>query len=264
MPSNKKSGSFNKQREIEKKRRKNRKKRLIIFVLLAVITGVIFYFLNSPTFKIKKIEVTGNKQLDNQKIIEQSEIQLGKSIFTNFNIITKVKIKQNGYIEDATVTKQMPDTIKINVKERTASFQIKTQNEYYIYIDEQGYIIDYSKESKELTTIVGMDITEENIEKKKRIEDDDLNLKLENILHIKEETTKIGIYDKISEIQIGTEYILNLNSLNLKINLGNATNIKDRMDYVKSIMEKENGHAGTINVNGNLNDGFEPYFTENQ
>ena len=30
MPSNKKSGSFNKQREIEKKRRKRRKKREII------------------------------------------------------------------------------------------------------------------------------------------------------------------------------------------------------------------------------------------
>jgi hypothetical protein len=29
-------------------------------------------------------------------------------------------------------------------------------------------------------------------------------------------------------------------------------------------MERENGKAGTINVNGNLNEGFVPYFTENQ
>ena len=264
MPSKKKNGSFNKQREIEKKRRKRRKTKLVIFILIAVITGVIAYLLNTPLFKINNIEVTGNSQLDKQKIIEQSEIKLGKSIFTTFNIISKVRIKQNGYIEDAKVTKKMPDMIKIEVKERTLAFQIKTENEYYIYIDEQGYIIDCSQEPKELITITGMEITEENIEKKKRLENEDLNTKLENILHIKEEANKIGIYDQISEIQVKNEYILTLNSLNLKINLGSATNIKDRMDYVKSIMEKENEKSGTINVNGNLNEGFIPYFTENQ
>ena len=264
MPSSKKSGSFNKQREIEKKRRKNRKKRLIIFILLAIILGTILYFLNSPTFKIKNVEVTGNAQLDSEKIIEQSEIKIGESIFANFNIITKVKVKQNRYIEDAIVTKEMPNTIKIEVTERKASFQIETENGYYIYIDEQGYIMDYSQEPKELVTITGMRITEENIDKKKRLEGDELNIKLENILHIKEETSKIEIYDKISKIQVENEYILNLDSLNLTINLGNATNLKNRMDYVKSIMKREGGKAGTINVNGNLNEGFVPYFTENQ
>ena len=134
MPSNKKSGSFNKQREIEKNRRKKRKIRIIIFILVAIITGIIVYLLNSQTFKVKNIDVTGNLQLDKQKIIEQSEIKLGSSIFSNINIIAEVKIKQNGYIEDAVVTKKMPDTIKINVKERVAKFQIRTENEYYTQI----------------------------------------------------------------------------------------------------------------------------------
>ena len=176
-----------------------------------------------------------------------------------------MKIKQNGYIEDAIVTKEMPNTIKIEVTERKASFQIETENGYYIYIDEQGYIIDCVQEPKELVTITGMEITEENIEKKKRLENDDLNIKLENILHIREEAEKIGIYDQISKIQVEeNEYILKLDDLNLTINLGNATNLKNRMDYVKSILEKESGKTGTINVNGNLNEGFVPYFTENQ
>ena len=94
MPSIKKNGSFNKQREIEKKRRKKRKIKLIVCVLIAIILGVTMYFLKSPTFKIKNIEITGNSQLDNNKIIEQSGIELGKSMFTSFNIVTKVKIKQ--------------------------------------------------------------------------------------------------------------------------------------------------------------------------
>ena len=70
----------------------------------------------------------GNSQVDKQKIIEQSGIKIGNSIFSNINIISKVRIKQNGYIEDAIVTKKMPDTIEINVKERIAEFQIITDN----------------------------------------------------------------------------------------------------------------------------------------
>ena len=83
MPSNKKSGSFNKQREIEKKRRKRRKKRLITSILIMLITIIVLYLLNSPTFKIKNIEVMGNSQVDKQKIIEQSGIKIGNSIFSN-------------------------------------------------------------------------------------------------------------------------------------------------------------------------------------
>ena len=264
MASNKRSSSFNKQKEIEKKRRKKRKIRLTFFIVIVIITGIISYLLNSSIFNIEDIEVVGNSQLNKQEIIEQSEIKLGKSIFTVSDVISKVRIKQNGYIEDVKVIKKMPNIIKIEVKERTPEFQIRTENGIYIYIDEQGYIIDYSQELQDLVTITGMEITEENIEKKKRLENDDLNLRLENILHIKEEMTKIGIYNQILKIQVKNEYILSLDNLNLTINLGNATNLKDKTYYIKSIMERENGKAGTINVNGNLNEGFVPYFTENQ
>ena len=49
----------------------------------------------------------------------------------------------------------------------------------------------------------------------------------------------------------------------ITINLGNCTNLKNRMFYVKAILEKEVGNKGTINVDGNLNEGFVPYFTAN-
>ena len=160
MASNKRSSSFNKQKEIEKKRRTKRKIRLTVFIVIVIITGIISYLLNSPIFNIEDIEVVGNSQLDKQEIIEQSEIKLGKSIFTVSDVISKVRIKQNGYIEDVKVIKKMPNIIKIEVKERTPEFQIRTENGIYIYIDEQGYIIDYSQELQDLVTITLMEITE--------------------------------------------------------------------------------------------------------
>ena len=108
-----------------------------------------------------------------------------------------------------------------------------------------------------------MDITEEQAQSLKRLENNDLSVKLENILHIKQESENIGLYDKVTEIQIGKDYIVKLENEGITINLGNCTNLKNRMFYVKAILEKEVGNKGTINVDGNLNEGFVPYFTAN-
>lgn len=263
MPSKKISGRMSKQRELEIKKRKKRKIRLIIFLLLIIIIGITMFLIKSPYFALVDVEIKGNSQLTNEKIYTQSGLELGKSIFSSLDIVTKVRLKQNGYIEDAKVSKKLPNIIQIEVKERQKSFQIKTPTNYYIYIDEQGYIIDCLQEKENLIVITGMEITEENIDQKKRLENDDLNTKMENILHIKEETEQIGIYEKITEIDVENEYILKLENDGITINLGDCTDLKNKMYYVKTILEKEAGNTGTININGNLNEGFLPYFTAN-
>lgn len=262
MPS-KNNVKLSKQREIDRKRIKKRKVKLIIITILIIISGTIAYLLNSETFFLKNIEIIGNSQLTTEEIINQSGITKGKSIFTELNVVAKVKLKQNGYIKDAEIRKKLPDTIIIEVEERQKEFQIKTEEDVYIDIDEQGYIVDVTPEKQNLILIDGIEITKEQATNSKRLSDNDLNVKLENILHIKENAQKIGIYSKITEIQIQNEYIVKLGNDEITINLGNCTNLKNRMFYVKAILEQEAGNKGTINVNGNLNEGFTPYFTEN-
>lgn len=261
MPSKKISGRMSKQRELEIKKRKKRKIRLIIFLLLIIIIGITMFLIKSPYFALVDVEIKGNSQLTNEEIYTQSGLELGKSIFSSLDIVTKVRLKQNGYIEDAKVSKKLPNIIQIEVKEREKMFQIETKTGYFIDIDEQGYIIDCSQERENLIVITGMEITEENIEQKKRLENEDLNIRMENILHIKKETEQIGIFEKLTSIQIGEEYILKLDNDGITINLGDCTDLKNKIYYVQSILEKEAGNRGTINVNGNLNEGFLPYFT---
>ena len=105
-----------------------------------------------------------------------------------------------------------------------------------------------------------MNITENGIEEKTRLEEKDLN-KMENILQIREECKKINIAEKITQIHTEDEYILNLENEGITINLGDANNLKNRMYYVNAILNQEAGNRGTIYVNGNLNEGFLPYFS---
>ena len=262
--SNKKitSSKSNKQREIERKKRKRRSIILVLLLVLLIIIGICTYLFTSDVFKIQDIIISGNKELSREYLQQLSEVNIGDNIFSVFGTITKVKLKQNGYIEDAKIKKIYPNKINIEIKERQKQFQILTETGCYIYINEQGYILDYSLDKLELPIITGMEITEEKVETINRLEENDLK-KMENILQIQEETNKIELSKLITEYQVKDEYIIVLDSLGININLGDATNLKNRMFYIKAILEKESGNSGTIYINGNLDEGFTPYFRSN-
>ena len=251
---------INKQREIEQKRRKRKKNILISILIIIVLAIIVAYLLKSPTFKIKTITVNGNSQLTREKVLEIADIRVGDNILLKSAKVTEVRLKQNGAVEEAKITKLYPSRVEIEITERTKRFQIKTDQEKYIYIDEQGYIIGCASDKLELPTITGMEITESEANSAKRLDEKDLE-KMENILQIYEECKKIEIDTKITQIQVEDEYILNLENDGLTINLGDAANLKNRMDYVKALLKQESGNKGTIYVNGNLNSDFKPYFS---
>lgn len=251
---------INKQKEIEQRKRKKKKKILKMLLVIILLACFVAYLSTSPTFKIQEISVKGNEQLTKEKVKELAEIKIGDNIFSKIGIVLEVKLKQNGYVEDAKINKIYPNKIEIEITERKKRFQIKTESESYIYIDDQGYILDFGTDKLEIPTIIGMDIA--GIENNKRLDEKNLNI-MENILQIREECEKIELADKITQIKVEDEYILNLENDGITINLGDATNLKNRMYYVSAILKQETGNSGTIYVNGNLNEGFLPYFSAN-
>ena len=102
------SGKINKQREIEKKKRKKRKVSLVLIMIILIVGGICAYLLMSPSFNIQEISIKGNKNLSNQKILALAEINRGDNLFSKIGIVTKVRLKQNGYIEDAEINKIYP------------------------------------------------------------------------------------------------------------------------------------------------------------
>ena len=253
------SGKISKQREIEKKKRRKRKVILIFIMLILVFGGISAYLLTSPTFNIQEISVRGNRQVSSQQIIKLAQVKNGDNIFSKLGIVMKVRLKQNGYIGDAKINKIYPNKLEIEVIERTKQFQIKMETEGYIYIDEQGYIIEYGTEQIQIPIIIGMDINQNDIANKHRLAQNDLD-RMENILQIREQFKTLDMADKITQIQVKDEYIVSLMNDGITINFGDATNLKNKMYYVKGVLKQEAGNKGTIFVNGNLNEGFSPYF----
>ena len=262
MPNKKILNRINKQKEIECKKRKKRVNLIIKIFMLIIVFFMVAYLFTSDNYKIKEIEILGNKELTQEQVYNLSNIKLGDNIFEKIKIVEEVRLKQNGYIEDARISKIYPNKIKIEIKERIKKFQIYLETGNYTYIDEQGYILETSSEEQELITLTGMEYKETDQALQNRLNEADLE-KMEKILHIIEELNKIDLKESITKIETENDLIVHLNDDKLTINFGNATDLSNKMLYVKAIIEQEQGNSGTIFVNGNLNNGFKPYFKAN-
>lgn len=260
-----KNGKNVKKNNNKNAKKRKRRQRIIKFVLLLIlITGTIVFALVSPIFNIQKIEVKGNVKIDSSTITSLSNLKIGNNIFKNSKTEIIKNIKENQYIDNVEIRRKLPETIEIVVKERTIAYQIQVIDSY-IYIDYQGYLLEKSANREKVPIIEGIETDQDTLLSGKRIKNEDIE-SLNAILKIMKNAKNIQIENLINKIIIDNqkEYILCLNSEKKYIYLGDIGNITNKMLYIQVILEKEKGISGSIFLNGDLNNGFKPYFREKQ
>lgn len=253
---------FLEQRKEERKEKRIRNFRIAkVIMIFALIIATILIILFSPLFNIKEIEVKNNEMISSDQILSLSGLKKDENMFKINTGKVSDKIKENLYIEEAEIIRQLPSKIVINIKERKPSFIIEYANGYAT-IDKTGFILELSESKKDLPIIQGLETTSEKFQIGKKLEKDDLK--------------KIYIVSKIMDIANNND----LNSLITRIDIENIKDIKliieskektayigddkglnDKLPLVKGIMDKTEGIAGEIFVNMDLNS-KEPIFRE--
>lgn len=246
-------GKLNKEQQIK---RSNKRKLLISMVILSIILiGVIIYMMITPAFNITDIEVTGNDKISEDTYKSLTKIELNnKNIFAISKVNISNNIKENPYVEEVEIKRKLPNIIQINVKERKVAYQTK-YNEHYLYIDEQGYVLEQGKEKKDIIKIEGLSSIKEVINIGQRLNIDDLN-KLDTVLKIVNYCNYNSIDNKIKNINIedASNYTIHFSKYGQVAYLGDCSNLSERILWLKTILEKEKGNKGEIFINGNLND----------
>ena len=246
---------------VNHKKKKSNKKVLAMFSIIILIFSVIILALTAPIFNITDIQVEGNEKIAKDTIITLSGLKKGENIFKFNNSIIN-NLKENAYIDSVKITRELPGTVNISIKERDIKYQINLINSY-VYIDQNGYILEISTLKKEIPIIVGLKIEENELLNKKRLEVQDLQI-INDIDKIAEAAKTINLDELITEINVQEEndYVLYLESKNKKIYIGDTSNLTNKMLYVKKIIENEEGKAGIAFINGDISSGFKPYFRE--
>ena len=244
----------------------NRKKGIAGFIVLflLLVSGTI-YMLTTPMFNITNIEISGNEKNSVETYISLTKVELNT---TNIFAITKNSItknlKENSYVEKVTIKRKLPSTLQINIEERKVAYQVKYNNQY-IYLDKQGYILEIADEKENIVKIEGLTNLENSIDKSNRLDDEDLT-KLNTIIKIINYCQYNSIDNQITSINCKdtSNYILTLEKEKKIVYLGDATNLSERILWLKTLLEKEKGNKGEIFINGDLSNRKEYFKPENK
>lgn len=241
-----------KQQQMAIKKKKAILKIVKVLTLIIVIIGVSIYVALSPLFNIKEINVTGNSKLSKEEIISLSELKTDENTFKVSKKNIKNKVKANAYIENVKIRRKLPDKVEIIVVERVATYMIPFANSY-IYINNQGYMLEITSKKAEMPAIVGISTPEEELHEGQRLISEDL-VKLGEVLQIMESANANELVDLITKIDISNrqDYILTLEKEKKAIHLGDVSNLSTKMAYVKKILNDEKGVEGEILVNTDL------------
>ena len=230
-----------------KTKKKNIKLKIVKWIfLLALLATAIILFLLSSVFNITDIVVENNKKISEQEIVNLSGLVKNENMFKITNKKIKEGIKQNPYIEDVVITRELSGKVKLKVIERTPTYMIKFANGY-AYINNQGYILEISEEALQLPIITGFKTSSEEIKAGNRLVVDDLK-ELENVIKIMETAKNTSIADIITEIDISNSnnYKLVIASEGKTVQFGDLNNINVKILKIEYILEQEKGREGEI------------------
>ncbi len=177
----------NKLRERKEERRRKRRRRRNAFAvfLLLIICGIAAYFAGtSAFFDVKHVKVEGNRHFSAEEIVDMSKAKKGQNIFA-FNKKGVIKnLNSYSYIKNVKVKRKLPATVIFLVTERTPAAAV-TYGERYIVLDDEGFVLEKTREEPQLTLLSGMTVKRMEEGKSLKVEESDVledTLKMLNIM----------------------------------------------------------------------------------
>ncbi|MCO8193160.1 cell division protein FtsQ/DivIB [Anaerofustis sp. NSJ-163] len=224
-----------------KKRRKRRsrffnsKSLLIIFVLLIVVTGAIF-ITTSDLFNIESIEVENNQIATKEEIIARSGILEGENIYSFSASKAEEAIEQITVVKKANIHRKYPNTIVIDIEERSPFFILQQSKTYYD-VDEDGKVISSSNTLVRYDVPIVTGIEVKDIEEGTNLFDMD-DVKIQTLKQVFEFLKENDLLKNVSQFYVNKDGEYNLYFTNGSVlQFANYTAFSYHEDFVKYFIQ---------------------------
>ena len=237
---------------ILKRRKKKLLRRWMLFMIfmLSVTIGIC---VRLKVFDVRYIVVKGQNFVSEGEIVRLSNVKIDSNIFYINSKVCEANVKNNPYILDVKIDKILPNTVDIEIHERTAKFYVSQDNVNYV-IDAKGILlqkigkVDLSK----LIKLEGFNLT---------------NSKLGEIIPGSDYRTLKVLQDiyalagsNVSSYKMDNVDLSNLLNINvyygkMLVKLGDYDNLTRKLNQALNIMEIKEliGAKGYIDVSFNNN-----------
>lgn len=227
-----------KKKSVTKRKKKKRTVRGgCLISVVAVVLAFVLIFL-TPVFNVKKIEVEGNDSVKKSQIIATSGIDVGKNIFAQNMGKAKKKVSEIAYIESAKVKRQLPSTVKIEVKEGTVGAYIQWDKKL-VGINESGQtlcIVSKVSASKKAPVVKGLTITGEcRVGERISVKE---TVRFETLMKFMKTFKERNLTEDITVFDITrTEYISMMHRDKLKIEFGSTADYEHKFSFIEALTD---------------------------
>lgn len=234
-----------------KKNKNTNKKKLSLTKFLVIIIILIFLIIilfTSPMFEIKIINLEGTEKYSKEEILSKIKLSNNDNIFMVKPIYSKKILEKEAYIKSADIKIKFPSQVDIIIKERKIRGYVPYIEGTYLYIDEDGRVLESSKTYNKKLPIVDGLVFEEGFKigeilKVKNQKSFEVVVKTANILAKYE--SEYDEIDDIVKIDVNDPDNICIYIKNIKVLLGDLTQydfkIRKMLTIVKEIPDKNKG-----------------------
>jgi cell division protein FtsQ len=246
-----KNNSSKKSNELIRLRKKK------IFIRRAILCSIFFFSvlvtlcLKLPYFNIENILVKNNRNIEPSVIISLSNIQKGSNVFYINIKNVKSNILSNSYIEDVSLSRRLPNTVVLSVKERDASYYIEKDGSFVV-LDSNGIILEVRQNIRSMNLVKIDGITLDKVHIGSVLDTLDKR-KLTFLKELGELILANSSPLEFSKVDISNIMDLNIHFSNMEVKLGNEDDLENKLNKAVSIIVAND----LKDASGYINVGFE-------
>ena len=215
---------------------------MIVFGMIALVLCIFLFLMNR--FTVKTITVEGNVHYSNDEIVSM----VMKNKLDHNSLYLSMKYRKKGivgipFIEKMSVDIMSPDSIKITVYEKAVAGYIEYLGKY-MYFDKDGIIVETSDvKTAGIPQVTGLQFDYVVLHERLPIENDTM---FQSILDITQLLTKYEI--QIDKIYFDQNNQMTLYFENIRVRLGDISNIDDKIMRLKAILPELEGQKGILRM----------------
>ena len=220
---------------------------LLLFVFMVCFGAILF--IKSDFFILKNVKVVNNNILTKTQIKNLSNVNTGKNLFSYDTEKIKTNINKSKYIEDVKVKRKIPNSIIIDVKEKSIICALKDKGDNYYYIDANLCYMDKVKREKIKSNCIIVEVDFSIKEDQIKFQNNKDKEKLTSLIkYIK----KDGLENKISSISFTDENKINMTTKEgIKVVINSNSDIKHNVAKLTQILvdlKNKNINYGKIDM----------------
>ncbi len=221
--------------EQEKARKRRKRKTALAWIFGTAFFLALFALLGYALMRVQHINVSGNKSVSAENIVELSGIREGVHVFTVDKKEAEKQINADPYLLYKRIEYHFPNTLTIVVEEREEAAYFSFLNACVI-TDEKGVVLGHTDngDAPELPLVTGISVTEFVLGAVIRTDDTAKQSAMTSLLR---EMKAQELTDKISAIDLSDVNSLSLLLKNgMRVDLGQAARLDEKFEWLYNIL----------------------------